>query len=156
MVLYLNFDGVLHPNRVTFSASGAPQLEIPRHHLFENSNVLARVLFDFPDVRVVLNTWWTYRFSIAECVARLPETVRQRVDGAVLPHSNLCPVLPDRIEFVAHALARETQPALILDHADSRYPRHLLSRALLLDPETGLCDGHTSEALSRLLARKAI
>lgn len=68
MILFLDFDGVLHPDPCT-----DPQ------RLFERAPVLAPVLQAFPEVSIVLSTSWRTHLPFAELLEPLPGPVRERV-----------------------------------------------------------------------------
>ena len=70
MILFLDYDGVLHPD---------PCLD--RKRLFENAQRLARVLDPFPEVGVVLSTSWRNVRPDNELLDPLPERLRNRILG---------------------------------------------------------------------------
>ncbi len=80
MILFLDFDGVLHPD---------PCREARR--LFEHTPRLAGLLAGFPEVCVVLSTSWRTGRSIDDLVRPLVAPLRARVIG----------VTPNFGEFVA-------------------------------------------------------
>ncbi|MEX3856484.1 HAD domain-containing protein [Paraburkholderia sp. BR10923] len=153
MVLFLNFDGVLHPNAVQFDKKNHPVLHAPRHRLFESSNVLAEVVADFDDLRLVLNTWWTYKVGFEESLRHLPSSLSSRVDATILQHASFYPATPHRIELATDAAKNSAEPVLILDHADSRYPKCFLRLTLLLEPQIGLADPRAVHVLHRIVSR---
>ncbi|MGF6837747.1 hypothetical protein QF001_001614 [Paraburkholderia youngii] len=153
MVLFLNFDGVLHPNAVQFDQKDTPILDAPGHHLFESSKALAEVAADFTNLRLILNTWWTYTVGLDGCLSFLPKSLSSRVDGSILPHASLCSTLPHRISLATDAADNSEVPVVILDHADARYPKHLLPATLLLEPQVGLADLQAVYALRRFVTR---
>ena len=61
-ILYLDFDGVLHPADVRMHVDGPqrPQVYIggrpSDHPLFEHAPLLERILTPFPDLKIVLAT----------------------------------------------------------------------------------------------------
>ena len=152
MLLYLNFDGVLHPNSVVFRTHSAPILDVAGHRLFENADSLARITSLFPSLRIVLNTWWTYRISFDECLKRLPRSVASRTVGAVLPHFTLCESIPNRVAMATKAAIESNLAVLLLDHSNARYPKLLLPRAFLTDPRLGLWEPQVVDALVRFIA----
>lgn len=74
MILFLDYDGVLHPD---------PCNDAQR--LFQHAPRLAHVLADFPEVCVVLSTSWRALRTIDELVSRLPADLAARVVGTT-PH----------------------------------------------------------------------
>jgi HAD domain in Swiss Army Knife RNA repair proteins len=155
MVLFLNFDGVLHPNAVQFEQKDTPVLDAPGHRLFESSKALAEVAGHFTDLRLILNTWWTYRVGFDACLRRLPKALASRVAGSILPHASLCPTLPHRISLASDAADHSDVPILILDHADARYPKHLLHITFLLEPQVGLAAPQAARAFRQFISRAA-
>jgi hypothetical protein len=155
MMLLLNFDGVLHPNAVRFTRTNMPVLDAPGHYLFESNTALANVATEFANLRIVLNTWWTYKVDIDMCLRRLPKVLSLRVVGSVLPHASSCPTLPHRISLASDTADASMIPILILDHADARYPKHLRPITFLLNPQVGLVDPQAVLALRRFISRAA-
>lgn len=80
MILFLDFDGVLHPD---------PCPEAGR--LFEHAPRLEQVLSDFPEVCVVLSTSWRTVRTIDDLVANLPAGLRLRVVGVTPTLANFQP-----------------------------------------------------------------
>ena len=71
VILFLDFDGVLHPD---------PCYE--RQRLFEQAPRLSGALAPFPEVRVVLSTTWRNLVEPEELLGYLPDGLRDRVVGA--------------------------------------------------------------------------
>lgn len=84
LILYLDLDGVLHPEDVWLSPGKAPYIASPSgHKLFEHAGLLEHVLLPYPDVKIVLSTAWVRVYGSASKVARrLPPDLRARVIGA--------------------------------------------------------------------------
>jgi hypothetical protein len=70
LILFLDFDGVLHPDPCP-----------SRRRLFEHANRLARVVEEYPEVAVVLSTSWRINHSFVDLLLPLPRTLRSRVLG---------------------------------------------------------------------------
>jgi hypothetical protein len=70
LILFLDFDGVLHPDPCSNPA-----------RLFERAPLLAETLTEFPEVCIVLSTSWRTSRTIDELVAPLPPLLRPRVIG---------------------------------------------------------------------------
>ncbi|KXU96436.1 hypothetical protein CR51_22815 [Caballeronia megalochromosomata] len=151
MMLYLNFEGVLHPATVRFIAGLSPELNFRGHHLFENVGALASVIATIPDLEITLNTWWTYHTGIRETIALLPSDVAQRVSASTIPHSSKCNEFPNRTLLASQAAQSDSQPFVLLDHAGARYPCQVRSNCFFVDPVTGLGDERALHALSTLL-----
>lgn len=76
MILFLDFDGVLHPDPCHDTA-----------RLFEHAPRLGDVLDDFPEVDVVLSTSWRASRPVDQLREALPPQVGTRIVGAT-PHFN--------------------------------------------------------------------
>ncbi len=70
MILFLDFDGVLHPD---------PCPTVDR--LFENADRLSATLEQFPEVGIVLSTSWRTMYAEQELLQVLPEPLRRRIVG---------------------------------------------------------------------------
>jgi HAD domain in Swiss Army Knife RNA repair proteins len=79
VIVFLDFDGVLHPD---------PCLDATR--LFENAPRLEQTLSDFPHVQLVLSTAWRQTGTYEQLLVLLPEALRARVIG-VTPNFNEFP-----------------------------------------------------------------
>ena len=82
MILFLDYDGVLHPDPCT-----------DEKRLFENAPRLAQVLRQFPGVGVVLSTSWRTKRTEAELLDPLPASLRQSVVGFTPRCSDFSPPL---------------------------------------------------------------
>lgn len=83
LLLYLDFDGVLHPERVWWHPTVGPYLSDPgEDKLFQHSALLERILAPYPDVRIILSTTWVRRYGTAKSAKELRPALRQRVVGA--------------------------------------------------------------------------
>lgn len=80
MILFLDFDGVLHPDAV-YLARGRPVLRAAGE-LFMWAPQLITVLADAPDVRIVLSTSWARELRFSRARDYLPTELRPRVIGS--------------------------------------------------------------------------
>lgn len=80
MILFLDFDGVLHPSEV-YLERGRPVLRA-EGALFMWAPLLEAVLADFPEVRIVLSTSWARELRFSRARRYLPPGLRARVIGA--------------------------------------------------------------------------
>jgi len=82
VVLYLDFDGVLHPDAAYWSPRGVVLQGHPGHALFEHVPLLESALAPYPDVRIVLSTSWVPDLGFSRARKRLGPQLAQRVIGA--------------------------------------------------------------------------
>ena len=86
MIVFLDFDGVLHPD---------PCVDAKR--LFEHAPRLAQAVHDFPDVGLVLSTAWRQTRPYQQLLVMLPAGLRERIIGMTpnfgdfAPHASLIP-----------------------------------------------------------------
>ncbi len=77
MVIYLDFDGVLHPNAVykplELRATGS---------LMMHAGALESCLAPYPEAKFVLSTNWVYVFGIDVALSHLTPSLRARVIGS--------------------------------------------------------------------------
>jgi hypothetical protein len=113
-VIYLDFDGVLHPEAVyqRRRGGGGPYIKHPSgHSLFEHAELLAEILTPYPAVAVVLSTSWARAFSYARAASHLPPALKQRCVGGTW-HGGM-----DRDVFNATSRGRQ-----VLDDVERRRP----------------------------------
>ncbi len=82
MIVFLDFDGVLHPDEVYFIKGKGVKLIAEGHKLFEHADLLAAELDNFPDVRIVLSTSWVSVLDFKRAKSYLPERMQERVMGS--------------------------------------------------------------------------
>lgn len=153
MNIYLNFDGVLHPDDVHFSEGRIPALATRGHTLFEHANVLADLLKPYPQATIVLNTWWTFFLGVDNCLTLLPPAIAQRVIGTTLRRASTYTRMPTRmIEAERHVAQRHEPFPLFLDHNKSRYSSELAPNIVLLRAEEGLSSSLAQQYMVRRLA----
>lgn len=148
MILYLDFDGVLHHDDVWLDTRNRPYLRGPGA-LFEYADRLVNVLEPYPGVDIVLSTSWVRVKRFSYSVKRLPIGLQQRVIGATW-HSRFA--LDDelmgwwlhkatRYEQIARDVRRR-QPSqwLALDDDGEGWPIDLNAHLVRCDPQLGLSE----------------
>lgn len=127
LVLYLDLDGVLHPENVWLSPGKAPHIASPPgHKLFEHAGLLERVLLPYPDVRIVLSTAWVrVHKSVAKVSRRLTPELRARVIGATYHQSmdaDLFKQAPRGLQIWSDVLRRKPDDWLAVDDDYLHWP----------------------------------
>jgi hypothetical protein len=87
MILFLDFDGVLHTDPCYSEA-----------RLFEHAPRLAAAIESFPELSIVLSTAWRQQHPLHALIAPLPLAVRERVVG-VTPDFSLAGTPPALIPY---------------------------------------------------------
>ena len=158
-VLYLDFDGVLHPEDVWWHPTrGAYIKSPPGHQLFENAPLLVEVLEPYPLLRIVLSTSWVRRYSFSKAAARLPAPLRERVIGATF-HSAMDDTsfneAPRGMQIWADVLRRRPSVWLALDDDGLHWPAWCRDRWIRTHEVDGIRDPAVHQRLVDELARLA-
>ncbi len=83
LVLYVDFDGVLHHENCLYHPRRGAYLEAPeRYSLFQHAIRLEQMLAPYPAVKIVLSTSWVLRYGCSATAKRLPQALQIRVIGA--------------------------------------------------------------------------
>jgi hypothetical protein len=143
LVLYLDFDGVLHPENVWCRPGAGPSVVSPPGHLlFEHAALLARCVEPYPALRIVLSTGWVRVFgSVRKAARHLPPDVRRRVVGATF-HGRMDPrrfqSLPRGVQVWGDVCRRQPAAWLALDDDDTGWPAVCRDHLVRTDPVLGL------------------
>lgn len=153
-VLFLDFDGVLHPGDV-YLVKGKPVLRRDGIALFEWVNLLEDALLPYLDqVDIVLSTTWVAILGLNEAKRFLPEALQKRVIGATFDGSHEPQVwgtLPrcTQIQIAAKRLACDRWIA-VDDDTDGWNPE-FVEQLVAIDPDLGLAEAGRVEELQRKL-----
>lgn len=164
-ILFLDFDGVLHPSSV-YLRSGRPVLESGgAGELFMWADILESVLDDRQqsddNIRIVLSTNWCRRLGWQRTRDALPEGLRWRVIGSTY-HSQARDWYDNvtRYAQICRYLARRqsAEPWLALDDLHegdeiADWAAINRDRLILTDPDRGLSDPAAVAALRAALDR---
>ena len=143
-LLYLDFDGVLHPEDVHRHPRKGIYLagKYVGHTLFEHAELLADELEPCPDLRIVLSTSWVYVLRYRRALSYLPERLQARVIGATYHSTRM-----DKGRFLAlsrgqqvlgDAARRQATRWLAVDDDAENWPKSHLSHLVQTDPVRGL------------------
>jgi len=156
-VLYLDFDGVLHPEPVFFHPNRGVYLgaEAHEHTLFEHSQLLVSILAPYPDVRIVLATSWVQHRSYSKAAKRLPAELRARLIGATFHDGHMSRdnwfALSRGAQILGDVARRRPAHWVALDDDDVDWPEKHLSKLVKTDPMLGLArPGAVDELRSHL------
>lgn len=85
-LLYLDFDGVLHPENVYIHRKRGIYLDAPGKALFEWMPVLEELVAPHPALKIVLSTSWVRERSYSFAKRQLSPRLQERVIGATFHH----------------------------------------------------------------------
>lgn len=161
MILFLDFDGVLHRNAV-YLEKRRPVLKA-EGFLFMWSEHLINALDPFPEIEIVLSTSWVRARGYSRARKALPKLLRDRVIGATwhssfgrsklggfkVPHCTWDEL--SRYEQIARYVhrAKLTNWVAIDDNGEG-WPLKHADKLILTDPNKGIAD---PAALVQLRAR---
>lgn len=146
-ILYLDFDGVLHPEGVFFNREGriylSDEYSSRGHRLFESCALLAEVLRPYPKIEIVLSTSWARVFGYERAAQFLPHELSRKVVGGTFDLTMSGPAfdtLARGEQIVADALRRGCKRWIALDDDALKWPRRYLPQLLRTKPALGLQD----------------
>ncbi|TCW64262.1 HAD domain-containing protein [Burkholderia sp. SRS-25] len=158
-VLFLDFDGVLHPENVFLLHRRGPTLQdSPGHRLFEHCELLEELLASYCDVHIVLSTSWVrrYRGSIHRVSHRLTPGLRVRVIGATY-HSRMDAAefaqAPRGMQVWGDVLRRKPSAWLALDDDYLHWPAWCREQLVRTDPLLGIGEPHVLAELKAKLKK---
>lgn len=155
-VVYLDFDGVLHPDRVYRSPRKGPYLKDAKgHRLFEHAELLEQLLQPYPDIRVVLSTSWVMHYGFMGAAKRLPERLRALVIGATF-HSRMSretfDAMPRGLQVWADVLRRRPLNWLAVDDDHLHWPTWCRDHLVRTHSTLGLAEPSVTTQLKEKLA----
>lgn len=141
VVLYLDFDGVLHHENVWWPPRRGAYIKTPGYTLFEHAPELEDVLTSFPDVHIVLSTSWVLVRGFSRAAKRLSPTLRERVIGATF-HTRMDPgsfqALPRGIQILNDVARRQPRHWVALDDDVLGWPSEWLGHLVETDEVLGI------------------
>jgi hypothetical protein len=159
-VLYLDFDGVLHPEDVRRDRKRRPYVASPPGHtLFEHADLVADLLRPYPEVRIVLSTSWVRVYdSVSRATKCLPPELRLRVIGATY-HRQMSVdgflQMSRGMQVWADVQRRSPDAWLAIDDDDSNWPTWCREQLVRTDEVLGLGSPPVLDAFTRKLAAMA-
>lgn len=156
-VLYLDFDGVLHPEDVWQRRGSPPYIKHPPGHaLFEHAELLTELLMPYPALAIVLSTSWARVFSYSRAAKLLPRALMLRCIGATW-HREM-----DRYLFESMSRGRQVLDDverrlptawLAIDDDSSGWGSALETHVVITDPVLGISEPNVLRRLSVALER---
>lgn len=155
LILYLDYDGVLHHENCYWHARRGAYLVAPQGHtLFQHAALLESLLDPYPEVQIVLSTSWVRRLGYSRTAKRLPLNLRQRVIGATyhsLMDRDAFEETPRGMQIWADVVRRKPRAWLALDDDWVGWPAFCQSNYVQTNEITGLSDPIVLDVFSQKL-----
>ncbi len=161
-ILFLDFDGVLHPDAVYLSRQG-PTLR-SEGALFMWAPILTNLLKGFPIISLVLSTSWVRHIGYKRALGYLPIELRERVIGATW-HSSMAKGWADenlwdgktRYDQICRYAARsQIQHWIALDDDVQGWAESSAQHLIACAPSLGLSSAQTQAELQRRLGEMCL
>ncbi len=142
LLLYLDFDGVLHHENVLWHPRIGAYLSAPEQYkLFQHIGLLETLLEPYPQVRIILSTAWVRRYGCAKSAKQLGPRLRQRVIGATF-HSrmdqDLFTALPRGKQVWEDVRRRKPSGWIALDDDGEGWPQECASNFIQTHEKDGI------------------
>ncbi len=148
-VVYLDFDGVLHPDEVYLQRGQGVVLRSQWGHLFMFAEKLEAALAPYPAVRIVLSTSWVPTLGFDQSKARLPAGLQARIIGATYHSSMDAPTpwggpsidwrgMARHQQILRHVRRHGVQDWIAIDDDVDDWPVSTRHRVIACDSDLGL------------------
>jgi hypothetical protein len=153
IIIYLDFDGVLHPCDVSIVGK-TPVLLTPDLNLFCWSPILESLINEYDPtntkIKIVLSTSWVSLWGLEHAVSYLPDNLRNRVIGKTKKVGRT-----RAVEVIMHAIDNKFENWFALDDlfsGEQDWPEDQAEHIVLCDPDLGLSDAKVTQLLRKLLS----
>ena len=142
LILYLDYDGVLHHENVLWHPKIGAYLSAPNGYvLFQHAELLEKLLAPYPQVQIVLSTSWVLEYSCSKAAKNLMPALRSRVIGATF-NSNMSKrefsELPRGLQVWSDVIKRKPRDWLAIDDANEAWPEHSLRNYVQTHKQDGI------------------
>jgi len=156
LVVYLDFDGVLHDDAVYWSKQEGIHIRMPGRSLFEWAPILELLLAPHPTVKIVLSTSWVRAKNFQFAKTKLPAGLQERVIGATFHRREMrkweFDNMPRGAQVVADVRRRRPAGWLAIDN-DDQGPKDYLDHLVKTQDRLGLSDPNVQLEIQTRLAR---
>ena len=148
-ILFLDFDGVLHPFNVRFNEDLELALECDDKSLslFCWAPILESILDDVdPEshIKIVLSTTWAHRYGWEVAACRLTPALQSRVVGGTIGYNRPRGL---QIQKYVEEINIADHEWLAIDDDDYLWPTQLLDQLIKTDENLGLLEKSTQQLL---------
>jgi hypothetical protein len=144
LILYLDYDGVLHHENVMWHARIGAYLSAPdEFKLFQHAELLERLLEPYPGVQIVLSTSWVVRYGCTRAAKNLRPELRSKVIGATY-HSRMREEefreVPRGLQVWSDVVRRQPRAWLAIDDNAEGWPEHARENFVQTHPHQGISE----------------
>jgi hypothetical protein len=160
-LVYLDFDGVLHPDDVYWSRKRGIHMRASGHSLFEWAYILEGLLTPHPGVRIVLATSWVRLKSFQYAKKQLNLSLQDKIIGATFHRREMNKFVFENTsrgaQIYADVLRRQPTTWLAIDNDDVGWPSHCRGNLIKTDDHQGISDPDVQTAIrTRLMTFAAL
>jgi hypothetical protein len=157
LIVYLDFDGVLHHENVLWHPKRGAYLCAPsKYTLFQHADLLVELLDPYPEVKIVLSTSWSRVYGCDKAAKRLPDSLRKRVVGATF-HSRMYEAgfvdSPRGMQVWGDVIRRNPKDWLALDDDYLHWPKWCLDKFIRTHEHEGISDPRVHAEIVEKLAK---
>lgn len=157
LILYLDFDGVLHHENVMWHHHRGAYLKAPaQYSLFQHAPLLEELLAPYPKICIVLSTSWARVYGCDKAAKRLPLSLRQRVIGATF-HSRMYEQgfidAPRGMQVWSDVTRRQPRDWLALDDDYLHWPKWCLDNYIRTHEHEGISEPGVRAEIADKLAK---
>lgn len=156
LVLYLDYDGVLHHENCLWSQRG-PYIKGPeKYKIFQHVGLLEQMLEPYPQIKIVLSTSWVRSYGCTGAAKRLQsESLQKRVIGATF-HTKMnrdaFNAAPRGMQVWGDVAVRMPLDWLALDDDYLHWPKWTLDKYVRTHEHEGISDPKVQQELEHKLA----
>jgi hypothetical protein len=157
IVLYLDFDGVLHDDEIYWSPKRGIYGKTPGRTLFEWAPLLEDILKPYPEVRIVLSTSWVRVKSFNYAKYKLPASLQSRVIGATYHRRQMVShefaATPRGRQVYADVLRRSPGFWMAIDDDPDGWPDQFRDNVVLTQQDTGISPPGVQAEIVRVIEK---
>ena len=144
LILYLDFDGVLHHANCLWHPRVGAYLSAPDGYvLFQHAELLEEILTPYPEVRIVLSTSWVRVYGCTKAAKNLRPSLRQRVIGATF-HSQMdkqaFTEAPRGVQVLSDVMRRKPKDWIAIDDDHRDWPAACLDKYVRTHEHEGISE----------------
>jgi hypothetical protein len=160
LVVYLDFDGVLHDDAVYWTKQQGIHIRMPGRSLFEWAHILEQLLAPHLSVKIVLSTSWVRVKNFEFAKMQLPISLQERVIGATFHHREMRKWKFDNMsrgeQVLADVQRRRPTAWFAIDNDDHHWPTAYLDHLIKTEDRLGLSDPQVQKEIQARLVSLSV